>query len=86
MLTARRVEAMRMIGAFAAREGYPPSRAEIGRALGGVTRQQAHRLTAALIEDGYVSADRNNRIGLTESGVEFLRARAAHQATAGVEA
>jgi len=86
MLTKRRVEALRWIAAFHATEGYPPSRAEVGRALGGVTRQQAHRLTAALIEDGLVSVDRNRRIGVTPEGAAFLGTLAANRAAAGVEA
>ena len=92
MLTRRRVEALKWIAEFIAREGYAPSRAEIGRALLGVTRQQAARFVRALVDDGYLhdsarghGFERGREISVTPAGLEFVRSMAAHRATAGVE-
>ena len=87
MLTRRAVETLTWIADFIRREGYAPSRAEIGRALGGLTRQTAGTHVSRLVECGFLrdtatghGAARSRALQLTPAGRAWLKEREAARA------
>lgn len=68
------METLKFIAAHVEAEGYPPTRTAVGKALGGIARQNAKRLVDGLLADGYlVSARGRGGISMSKKGLDLIR-------------